>query len=181
MRSNQRILGLLVLLAAGAFLRLIPHPWNFTPIGAMALLGGAALRGRPLLAFLLPLGSLLAGDILLEVFTGYGFHAGMPVVYASFAFTVVIGIVVGSRRSTAPAIAGGAIASAVLFYLTTNYWMWTVSVMYPPTAAGLVACYVAGLPFLGNQVAGDLLYSGVFFGAHAWMQRRVATAGPGVP
>jgi hypothetical protein len=44
--------------------------------------------------------------------------------------------------------------------------------MYPHTAEGLSACYVAGLPFFKNTIAGDLVYSAVMFGAFEWSTRR---------
>jgi hypothetical protein len=44
--------------------------------------------------------------------------------------------------------------------------------MYPRTLAGLAACYAAALPFLRNQVAGDLLYTGVLFGGFALLERQ---------
>ena len=172
MDAKNRTLIPLVLLILAVFVRLIPHPWGFTPIGAMALFGGARFRRKPWIAFGVPLGALLAGDTLLELLTGYGFHSGMPVVYGSFAVTVVIGLLIGARGASAPLVAAGAASSAILFYLSTNFWMWTVSAMYPPTMAGLAACYVAGLPFLGNHLAGDLLYSAALFGAAGWLERR---------
>jgi hypothetical protein len=63
-------LGIIVLAAA---LRIAPHPWNFTPVGAMALFSGAVIRDRRL-AFFFPLLALFAGDIFI------GFHKLMPVV-----------------------------------------------------------------------------------------------------
>jgi hypothetical protein len=35
---------------------------------------------------------------------------------------------------------------------------------YPKTLNGLMACYVAGLPFFRNGVASDLLFTAAFFG-----------------
>jgi hypothetical protein len=37
--------------------------------------------------------------------------------------------------------------------------------MYPHSANGLVACYVAAIPFFQNTVAGDLFYTTLLFGA----------------
>ena len=50
--------------------------------------------------------------------------------------------------------------------------------MYPRTAAGLMTCYGAGLPFFRHGVIGDLLFTAAMFGApvlfHAlagWLNR----------
>ena len=66
-----------------------------------------------------------------------------------------------------------ALASATLFYVVTNFAMWTISEIYPKTLAGLIACYVAGIPYCGTQLAGDLLYSAILFGIFVWAERQV--------
>jgi hypothetical protein len=66
------------------------------------------------------------------------------------------------------------------FYLITNFGAWIADPMYAHTAAGLAACYVAGIPFLGLTALGDLTYTGVLFGLHAWLTRRFS-AGEHVP
>jgi hypothetical protein len=43
--------------------------------------------------------------------------------------------------------------------------------MYPHTAAGLGACYAAGLPFYGNDLMSTALFAGVFFGLPALAAR----------
>src|SRR5258706_14572543 len=84
------VVATMILLAA--VLRIVPHPWNLTPIGAMALFSGAMFRNR-WIAFALPLASLFAGDIFV------GFHKLMFVVYTSFAISVAIGRwLCGNRR-----------------------------------------------------------------------------------
>jgi len=58
MTSNRtRLIVLLLAIVAAAALRLVPHPPNFTPIGAMALFSGAYV-GRRALAFAAPLAAL---------------------------------------------------------------------------------------------------------------------------
>jgi len=58
------------------------------------------------------------------------------------------------------------IAAAVIFFLLTNFGMWSQGIMYPDTAAGLLAAYTAGLPFLLNSIAGNIFFVAVFFGAY---------------
>ena len=93
MTSNHaRLLALLAAILLAAVLRLVPHPPNFTPIGAMALFSGAMFRNR-WVAFLLPLASLFAGDLFV------GFHKLMFVVYASFAVSIAVGRWLAQTRS----------------------------------------------------------------------------------
>src|ERR1700737_1007078 len=75
------IFAMIVLAAA---LRRAPHPWNFTPVGAIALFSGAMVRDRRL-AFLFPLLVMFASDAVI------GFHKLSPLVYASFLLSVLIG------------------------------------------------------------------------------------------
>jgi hypothetical protein len=154
-----------VLLVIVAALRIAPHPWNFTPIGAMAIFSGAVIRDRRL-AFLLPLLTLFAGDIFI------GFHKLMPVVYASFLVNVAIGLLLRNRRTVGP-IGLATLAGAIQFFLVTNFAVWALSVTYPPTRAGLLTCYIAGIPFFWNTLAGDAVYAILLFGGFALAERLV--------
>jgi len=154
--NHSRLLAILSAVLVAAALRLVPHPPNFTPIGAMALFGGAYI-GRRALAFAAPLGALLLSDLVL------GFYHGMATVYFSVALIVMIGIVALSRVS--PIRVGlAALASSILFFVVTNFGMWLFSGFYPRTLAGLEACYIAAIPFFQNTVAGDLFYAVLLFG-----------------
>jgi CHASE2 domain-containing sensor protein len=59
-------------------------------------------------------------------------------------------------------------ASSILFFLVTNFAVWAASSWYPPTPEGLIASYVAGLPFLRNMFIGDLFYAASLLGAFEW-------------
>ena len=151
------------MIVAAAVLRVAPHPWNFTPIGAMALFSGSMFR-KPWMALLLPLASLLAGDIFA------GFYKLMLVVYASFAISVAIGRWLGENRSVAR-IGGAVFLGAWQFFVITNFAMWAVGGFYPRTAHGLINCFAAGVPFFWNTLGGDAFYAGVLFGGFALAER----------
>ena len=165
--NHARLLAILSAIVAAAALRLVPHPPNFAPIAAMALFSGAQL-GRHPLAFAAPLGAMLLSDAVL------GFHSGMLFVYASMAMIVLLGSIALSRLSILR-LAGTAMAGSVLFFLVTNFGTWLLSGMYPLGIAGLIACYVAAIPFFQNTLAGDLFYSGLLFGGFALLERLVPT------
>ena len=151
----------MILLSAAA--RVAPHPWNLTPVGAMALFGGAMLRDRRA-AFLFPLAALFVGDLFI------GFHKLMPVVYASFLVSVAIGFWLRERRTIAR-IAGATLLGAIQFFAVTNFAVWATGGTYPRTVAGLAACYAAGIPFFWNTLAGDALYATLLFGGFALAER----------
>jgi hypothetical protein len=153
-------LGIIVLAAA---LRIAPHPWNFTPVGAMALFSGAVIRDRRL-AFFFPLLALFAGDIFI------GFHKLMPVVYASFLVSVAVGFWLRNRR-TVSRISAATLFGAIQFFLITNFAVWAFGLSYPRTGPGLLACYAAGVPFFWNTLAGDAVYAALLFGGFALAER----------
>ncbi len=155
---------LVAMILAAALSRLIPHPPNLTAVSAVALFGGAYLPDRRM-AFAVPLAALFLSDLVL------GFYPHMEVVYLSFALIVGIGQWLRSNRST-PRIAGAALASSVLFFITTNLGVWAFGSFYPKTFEGLTACYVAAIPYFGGTVTGDLLYTAVLFGGFTLLERR---------
>jgi len=163
--DHARLLAILIAIVGAAALRLVPHPPNFTPIGAMALFSGAYL-GRRSVAFIAPLAALLLSDLFL------GFYHGMAFVYATTALVVAIGWWLSTRRSSLRIVAAS-LAGSVTFFALTNFGMWLFSGFYPLTPAGLAACYVAAIPFFQNTVVGDLFYAGVLFGGFALLERAI--------
>jgi hypothetical protein len=159
-----RLVIILSFILFAAIVRVLPHPWNFTPIGAMALFGGAKL-GRSWKAFFFPLAALFAGDCFV------GFHKLMPIVYLSFCLSVLIGIAIRNRQSL-KLISAATFLGALQFFLITNFAVWAIATTtYPHTLAGLVTCYIAGLPFFGNTLAGDAFYAVLLFGGFALLER----------
>jgi len=172
--NHSRLLAILSAILVAAVLRLVPHPPNFTPIGAMALFSGAYLGRRGVVAFAAPLGALFLSDLVL------GFYRGMPTVYFSVALVVIIGWL-SLKRVSALRIGGAAVASSVLFFMITNLGMWLFSGFYPRTLAGLEACYVAAIPFFQNTVAGDLFYAALLFGGFKIAELLVPRLSAGKP
>jgi hypothetical protein len=148
--------------------RLAPHPPNFTPVGSIALFGGARLSGWQ--AFAIPLAIMMVADIGLRAMFGYPFAV---VSYAVFMINVLLGRMLRGSTS-AGRIAAFALIGSVQFFLLTNFVTWARGTMYPHTPEGLMACYIAALPFFGWTVAGDLFYSALLFGAYEWLNRRIA-------
>jgi len=157
--------AIVTMIVLAAVLRIVPHPWNLTPIGAMALFSGAMFRNR-WFAFAIPLAALLAGDVFV------GFHKLMLIVYGSIAISIAIGMWLGENK-TAVRIGGAVFIGALQFFVITNFAMWAIGGFYSKTAAGLLNCFVAGVPFFWNTLAGDAMYAGVFFGGFALAEKLV--------
>lgn len=153
---------LLTALVAGAVAaRWLPHPPNFTPIGALALFAGALYADRRY-AFALPLTALFLSDLLI------GLHILIPVVYASFALNVLLGRWLRQHWKVAN-LAAVTLLGSVQFFLTTNFACWIIG--YPHTLQGLLDCYFRAIPFFRNTLLGDLTFVVVLFGSVALVER----------
>ncbi len=149
----------LSLAIGGIAFRLLPHPANFTPIGAIALFGGFYFaRGKGWLA-VLPI--LCISDALL----GFYDWKLMVAVYGSFLLFGWLGVQAKKQYSLTKALIL-TLTGSTTFYLITNFAVWIFSPWYPHTAAGLVMSYVMALPFFRASLAGDILFSGILFGAY---------------
>jgi hypothetical protein len=171
--NHSRIIALLAAILVAAALRLVPHPPNFTPIGAMALFSGAYI-GRRTLALAAPLAAMLLSDAIL------GFYSGMWVTYLAIALIVAVGWLALPRVSAAR-VGIAVIATSVLFFLVSNLGVWALSGMYPLSPAGLAACYVAAIPFFQNTLAGDLFYATLLFGGFRIAELLVPSLRAGEP
>jgi hypothetical protein len=171
--NHSRILALLTAILAAALLRLMPHPPNFSPIGAMALFSGAYL-GRRAIALAAPLAAMVLSDLVL------GFYSGVWITYLAIAAIVLVAWIALSRLSVLR-LGLAAIASSVVFFLISNFGTWALSGMYSHTASGLAACYLAAIPFFQNTVAGDLFYTTLLFGGFKVAELLVPRLGAGGP
>jgi hypothetical protein len=167
----------LVLTVLAAVVRLVPHPPNFSPIGGVALFGGARLRSWQ--AYVVPLLAMVLTDpIRSRLEGGYPAYSAMtPIIYASFLISVFLGRTFLRNTSNPWRIASVALAGSLQFFLITNLFVWLGAAdMYPQNVGGLTACYIAALPFLGRTVLADLFYAGVLFGTYALVSRRLESA-----
>lgn len=146
-----------VILAAAS--RLVKHPFNFTPVAAMSLFAGCYLDRRWAVA--LPLLAMLASDY----FIGFYDWQVMASVYLSIALAFFIGRFL-SKRLKWHNFALAALASSIVFFIITNFAVWAFFDWYPRDWQGLFSCFALALPFFRNTLAGDMVYSGLFFGAY---------------
>ena len=165
---------LLVLL--GALSRLVPHPPNFAPLGALALYAGARLPRH--WSFVVPLAAMAVSDFFLDFGTGRSaFSVVRLTIYATFALISLAGRLVPKNRSDLIfRLVGLSVGASCLFFVTSNFAEWTANPIYPKTPAGLALCYAAAIPFFWNTLAADLAGTAVFFGLDALSRRRRALA-----
>lgn len=163
----------ILFIITGVALRLLPHPANFVPIGALALFSGVYLSAR--LALFVPISAMLISDFFLGF---YEWQVGLSV-YACFLFSIFLGLIIKKHKKWYT-IMGGSLVGSLVFFLVTNFAVFIFTPWYHKSLAGFLRCYFLALPFFKNTLLGDLFYTGLFFGiyelADLWIKNRVANA-----
>ncbi len=159
---------IILLILFASFSRIIPHIPNFTPIGAIALFGGAYLKNK-YHAFLIPIASLWLSDLILNnfIFTFYSdftwFYPGFLWQYISFTLIIVLGYFF-LKKINFKSVFITAASSSILFFIITNFGVWISGSMYTLDFQGLITCYVMALPFFKGTLLGFMCYSAFLFG-----------------
>ncbi len=172
MKSTKGLWLIVSMILLAAFSRLIPHPLNFAPIGAIGLFGAAYFSKR-WMAYMVPLAGMFVSDLVLnnlvyanwypENYQNFIWAANFEV-YAAFAVIILMGSSL-LKKVTFGRVLAGSFAASLLFFLITNFAVWAGNATaYPNNFGGLLLCFEAGLPFFKNTVLGDLVYCGVLFG-----------------
>jgi hypothetical protein len=163
-------IGVISLILFASFTRIIPHMPNFTPIGAMALFGGAYLKNKNH-AFLIPIISLWISDIIINNFilSYYNdftwFYPGFLWQYGSFFIMILIGFFFLKKISFKNVFITS-LCSSLLFFVITNFGVWISGSMYPLSLEGLLICFLAALPFYKGTLLGFIFYSSFLFGVY---------------
>jgi hypothetical protein len=147
----------IIFLAAGS--RLVKHPYNFTPIAAMAIFAGCYFKKKWGLAF--PLAAMFISDY----FIGFYDWRIMAAVYLSMGSAYFIGRLL-AKRTKWQNVVFASLSSSLAFFFITNLAVWLFGNWYPHNFSGLANCFVLALPFFRNTLAGDLFYTGALFGAY---------------
>ena len=166
LKNNLKVLILPVsLILVLSFSRLIPHPYNFTPILAVGVFGGFYFKNFILSLFVV-ITSMFVGDLVI------GFHSTMWAVYGAFGLIALLGIFVQNKINVISMI-GASLGASLLFFAITNFAVWTTGAWYPATFSGLIECYIAAIPFFGKTIVSDLLFTGVFVGGFMFAQSKI--------
>lgn len=164
--TNVTFLLVVVLVGLGIWSRFVPHPANFTALTAVALFGGAMLPKR--WSVVVPVLAMIVSDLFIGV-SSISF-----VVWFSFALVALGGRYLKTRLRAMHVVVAS-LAGSTIFYLVTNFAVWTEGRMYAMNLEGLIQCYVNAVPFFRNMLVGDLIYSGLLFGLYAFVVYGVKT------
>jgi len=165
-----------LLLIVAVLTRVIPHAgwFNFTAVTGALLYFGARRSWREMLA---PLAVLMATDYYLTVFAyHYPFRwQGYLLTWSWYLAAMALGLILLKARTTFVRVAAGTLLGPTAFFVVSNYAVWVSSGMYPRTAGGLIACYVAAIPFYRNDLISTTVVMGLAFGVPALVRRMHST------
>ena len=145
-----------------AFARLIPHPPNFTPIIAVALVSGYFFKNINL-SLLILLVAMLLSDLFI------GFYENMIFVYASLLLITFVFHKI-SKKINFKNLFIYCFTGSFIFFIFSNFGVWALGspgvldVAYERNISGLVECYILAIPFFGNTFLSTLIfaYPGIF-------------------
>jgi hypothetical protein len=155
----------------GSLVRLLPLPPNMAPTTAQALFGGVQFsRAR---AFALTFLTIVISDILLAAAHGHPvFGLWTLFTYSGFAVIVCAGMWL-RVAPTAGRTLGMLLGSSLFFWTWTNFGVWLMNdgITYSRNLQGLLACFVAAIPFLGNALVADLAWGLLFFASFHYVRK----------
>ncbi len=165
-----------LLLLAAVLSHLLPHAgwYGFTAVGGSLLYFGAR---RNWLEMAAPLALLAATDYYLTAHVyGYPFvWQAYVVTWAWYLGAMALGFALLREHATLGRGVAAALLGPTSFFLLSNFAVWLgAETFYPKTVEGLVACYVAGLPFYGRDLVSTALVLVLAFAVPAAVQRWMA-------
>ena len=140
--------GLILILALS---RLMPHPDNFTPIIALAIMSSYFFRNVNF-SYVVMLFSMLLADFFI------GFYSHMVFVYLSLFLIVLIFFKI-SKKMNYKNLFIFSFFGSVIFFLISNFGVWLVGNLYERNVNGLIECYFMAIPFFKNTIISTLIFS----------------------
>lgn len=160
------------LIFAAVIFRIIPHPFNITPIIAVALFAGAKFKDKKW-AVVIPVISLFISDVILSYINHYELlHSTILFTYGSVLLIILLGRLLNSDKLNISKTIGLSLLSSMLFFLITNLGVWLFGNLYTLDISGLIKCYVMAIPFNKFSWAGDLFFVSVLFGIYEMISVR---------
>ena len=147
-------ISLIVILA---FARLIPHPPNFTPIIAVAIISGYFFKNINL-SLLILLAAMLISDLFI------GFYENVIFVYASLLLITFVFHKISNKINFKNLFIYG-FAGSLIFFAVSNFGVWALGspgvydIAYEKSLSGLIECYILAIPFFGNTFLSTLIFA----------------------
>jgi hypothetical protein len=161
-KQNIFIISLILILGLS---RLIPHPPNFTPIIALAVMSSFLFRNI-FISLGVTIFSMFISDMII------GIHSNMFFVYLPLIIIIIFFNKFSVKLNTLNLILYSFIGS-ILFFIISNFGVWMTTELYEKNLSGLVNCYIMAIPFFHNTVFSTLLFSFITMLANLSLKKKL--------
>ena len=140
-----------------AFARLIPHPPNFTPIIAVAIISSYFFKNLNFSLIILLI-AMLISDLFI------GFYENVFFVYGSLLLITFIFHKI-SKKINFKNLFVFSFAGSLIFFIISNFGVWILgspgldNIPYDKTLNGLIECYILAIPYFGNTFISTVIFS----------------------
>jgi hypothetical protein len=140
-----------------AFARLIPHPPNFTPIIAVAIMSSYFFKNINL-SLLILLIAMLISDLFI------GFYENMIFVYVSLLLITFVFHKISNKINFKNLFICG-FAGSLIFFVVSNFGVWALGspgvydIAYEKSLSGLIECYILAIPFFVNTFLSTIIFA----------------------
>ena len=147
-----------------AFARLMPHPPNFTPIIAVAIVSGYFFKNINLSLF-----TLLIAMLISDLFIG--FYENVIFVYVSLLLITFVFHKMSNKINFKNLFIYG-FAGSLIFFIVSNFGVWALgspgvyNIAYEKSLSGLIECYILAIPFFNNTLISTIIFSYLAFMAN---------------
>ena len=154
LRKEILPIGLILILALA---RLIPHPPNFPPVIAVAILSGYFFKNLNFSLIILLI-AMLISDLFI------GFYENVFFVYASLLLITFIFHKISKKINFKNLFIFG-FAGSLIFFIISNFGVWILgspgvdNLPYDKNLNGLIECYILAIPFFGNTFLSTVIFS----------------------
>ena len=163
--NNIKLLPIIFLVL---FSRFIPHPPNFTPIISIAILSPLFFNKNNVALTLVIVGMFISDFFI-------GFYQNMITTYLVIILIYYFSkFYFNEKTISIKNIIFGSIFSALIFYLLTNFSLWTFGDLYPKNFEGLIMCYVMAIPFFTNTLISTILFTGAAYTSSIYINKKTA-------
>lgn len=184
--SKKLVITFLVLIVVASLYRIMPNrPYGFAPQIAMAIFGGAIIAQKKF-AFILPVASMLASDLLFQVLYLQGlsempgFYEGQLTNYILFGGLTIFGFFI--KDFDLKKIAISAVSAPTAYFIASNFLVWLspspfAGLARPKNFSGLMMTMSDGLPFYPWSLLSTAVFCAVFFGGYYFFfEKRISLA-----
>ena len=153
-KKNIFPISLILILALA---RLIPHPPNFTPVIAVAIMSSYFFKNIKV-SFIVLLVAMFISDLFI------GFYENLSFVYISLILITYIFHKISIKINFKNLFVYG-FAGSLIFFIVSNFGVWALGspglndIAYDKSLSGLIQCYILAIPFFGNTFFSTIIFA----------------------